>query len=352
MGKKKSQGAYSERDHQPSDYPFISEDNPYDWNGKSWFFTHNNWDESDYKFFSDIEKTYLVLGKEIAPTTGTPHLQGSITFGKNYRFSTLKKLSPRTSWSLTRDLQGSRNYCMKERDYIIQNNKSQGSRTDLHQVAEFAQTHSVREIAKEHPTLYIKYHSGIEKLHNHLHTQERTQSPIVYWIYGPTGVGKSHIVRQFCKEPLWSSEDDLKWFSGYETHHVNALFDDFRETFCSFSKLLKLLDKYPFTVQVKNGDRQWNPKRIFITSPDHPEFTFPSLKNEDLKQLTRRIHFIINIKKRGQFIDLRSKRMFLSLDQLSLFNDNPDDHLRALEVMPQLMRELLHEFTHNRKKII
>ena len=43
-------------------------------------FTHNNWaaeDEEEFrKLFDKGYFRWLIIGKEVAPTTGTPHLQG------------------------------------------------------------------------------------------------------------------------------------------------------------------------------------------------------------------------------------------------------------------------------------
>lgn len=44
---------------------------------KHWLFTINNYLEPDFELFSKAEVllSYYIYGKEIAPTTGTPHLQ-------------------------------------------------------------------------------------------------------------------------------------------------------------------------------------------------------------------------------------------------------------------------------------
>lgn len=51
---------------------------------KAWMFTLNNYVQSDMlaldALFSNDVVEYLVYGKEVAPTTGTPHLQGLVVF--------------------------------------------------------------------------------------------------------------------------------------------------------------------------------------------------------------------------------------------------------------------------------
>jgi Putative viral replication protein len=53
---------------------------------KQWSFTLNNYTEVELLALSDIENItaceYILFGKEIAPETQTPHLQGFIHFSK------------------------------------------------------------------------------------------------------------------------------------------------------------------------------------------------------------------------------------------------------------------------------
>lgn len=74
--------------------------------------------------------------------------------------------------------------------------------------------------------------------------------------------------------------------------------DDFRADFCKFHVLLRLLDKYPYVVEVKGGSRQWLAEEIFITAPMHPRDAYAHRSDEDIKQLLRRIttitHFTDN----------------------------------------------------------
>lgn len=81
---------------------------------------------------------------------------------------------------------------------------------------------------------------------------------------------------------------DLKWFDGYSGQQ-NAIIDDFREDFCSFSFLLRVLDRYPLKVAVKGSFVEWNPTTIYITCPHSPAELYAYKTPADLAQLTRRI---------------------------------------------------------------
>lgn len=62
----------------------------------NWTFTLNNYRQEDFehldKLYSQGHFKYLIYGKEICPTTGTPHLQGFCQLSKKQRFSGVKKL--------------------------------------------------------------------------------------------------------------------------------------------------------------------------------------------------------------------------------------------------------------------
>lgn len=249
---------------------------------KSWVFTLNNWTESQYNAILDMKKTYLVVGQEVGDS-GTPHLQGYIVFARAYRLSQLTKLLPKAHWEIAKCADAG-NYCMKE-NYIIQDfrKKKVG---DLNIVCKLP----TLEILETNPMVYIRYHSGIEKMQQLLQ-EPRNFKPEVTWIYGPTGTGKTRSVVE--KEPdLWISGEDLKFWNGYENQEA-VLFDDFRADFCKFHTLLRILDRYPYSVNVKGGHRKFNSKRIYITSCYHPSEVYNT--REDIEQLLRRIDVVTTV---------------------------------------------------------
>lgn len=79
-----------------------------------------------------------------------------------------------------------------------------------------------------------------------------------------------------------------KWWDGYSNQYV-VIIDDYRCDLCPFSYLLKLLDRYPFMVEVKGGTVQFVSFYIIITAPIGPREMWVTRSNEDLNQLIRRI---------------------------------------------------------------
>lgn len=118
----------------------------------------------------------------------------------------------------------------------------------------------------------------------------RTAKPTVSWYFGSTGTGKTRCVYE-TEDSLWSTSAALTFFNGYLNQRV-AVFDDFRGSFCKFRELLRLLDRYQHTVNIKNGFAEWNSDRIYITSNVSPNLCYQK-EAEDMRQLIRRIDNIV-----------------------------------------------------------
>ncbi len=62
----------------------------------NWTFTLNNYRQEDFTALDELflsgKFKYMIYGKEICPTTGTPHLQGFLQMAKKIRFRGLKQL--------------------------------------------------------------------------------------------------------------------------------------------------------------------------------------------------------------------------------------------------------------------
>jgi len=256
---------------------------------RSWCFTLNNYKDDDIKLFNDLVCNYIVYGKEKGEN-GTPHLQGTIMFTKPVRFSGVKKVHPSAHWEKCRSFSDSCNYCMKEKDYVIRDNRKPGCRTDIADFIDELKKTDLMSAITAYPTTYVKFHNGFDKLAGLIRCKPRNFKPFVTWLYGPSGVGKTKWVVDH--EPdLYICNFDLKWWDGYNGQEA-VLIDDFREHQIPFTDLLKLLDRYPCKVQVKGGFRELCSKRMYITCPSSPRVEFVDQHKEDLKQLTRRLDVV------------------------------------------------------------
>jgi hypothetical protein len=126
---------------------------------------------------------------------------------------------------------------------------------------------------------------------------ERDGPPSVFWLFGPTGSGKSRTAHEFIRRIRearnWSSwksfDNSLKWFDGYSNHEV-ALFDDFRGSEANFATLLRICDRYSCRVPIKGASRWWAPRVIIFTSCQSLEGAFGFLDRSDAAaQFFRRV---------------------------------------------------------------
>lgn len=133
--------------------------------------------------------------------------------------------------------------------------------------------------------LYLKY------------AERRYEGPReVWWLWGPTGSGKSQQAWAMAGQLAWSWNGTKDFFDGYDGEEA-VIFDDFRATKLPFERLLQLLDRYPTTVNIKGGTRNWNARRIFITCPLAPNQLYTDNDPlHDNKQLLRRIAHCTEVK--------------------------------------------------------
>lgn len=90
---------------------------------RGWVFTLNNWTEEEYKDLLHITQQFAqkyIIGKEHAPTTGTPHLQGYIYWKEGKSRDAMKKLfGKRYYLEFARGSpKQNETYCGKDEEYI------------------------------------------------------------------------------------------------------------------------------------------------------------------------------------------------------------------------------------------
>ena len=264
-------------------------------------FTLNNYTAWEYE---DLIKNtaptvqWMIIGKEVSET-GTPHLQGACIIGTQKAFSTVKtfpglhrahieKMAGRPHDSLI--------YCSKQDKSPFQHGRlpEPGKRNDIHNAVDAIKNGaSIRELAEgDHAVPVVKFFKGLTVLRSLLDTAPRTP-PLVLWLYGPTGTGKTRSAVEFAERlagpgNYWISSGSLRWFDGYDAHDV-AIFDDFRAKHATFSFLLRLLDRYELRVEFKGGSVRWNPSVVIVTANAGPREMWSFRTEEQLDQLERRI---------------------------------------------------------------
>lgn len=267
---------------------------------KSWVFTLNNYTEDHVQKLEELGAdadvvSYLVFGREVGES-GTPHLQGCVTFKKARRRNAVARDIPNAWLAVAKHLARARKYCLKEdENAFVADHRKQGSRTDLEEVVETLRGGTIVSVLEQHPETYVKFHGGLDKLASAWQTpRDPSKPPQVWWIYGSTGVGKSRYVHEM-EQDLWVSMGTHKWWEGYNQQSA-MLIDDMRCNYAPFNELLKIIDRYPYRAERKGSSIQVNSDRIYITSqyPPHKVYNRENRNSEDIRQLYRRLTRVIH----------------------------------------------------------
>lgn len=263
---------------------------------KSWAYTLNNYTEEDVELMKRLECKRHRGGKEVGES-GTPHLQGTITFAKSYRLAALKKIHPKVHWEPCKSVEASLNYCAKGVVYVDTNNSQQGKRTDLEEAVIALKEGGLQKVAEDVPTAYVKFNRGLAALQQELlasKTKDFETTVTVFW--GNPGCGKSSTCRAIDPD-LYSVPEPINgtiWFDGYRGQKT-ILLDDFYG-WIKYHTLLQWLDRYPLQIPVKGGFvwRQWT--QVLITSNKPPDKWY---NRDEIDALMRRITEVNNLSSDG-----------------------------------------------------
>lgn len=273
------------------------------WKGKKsrvMVFTINNYIRQEVEALRQHGTTcrYLVFGYEIAPTTGTPHLQcficwdnprsvlafvGSITT-KEIHIETILKGTHLQAADYCKKLETKVSSCPTGYEEFGDCPR-QGARTDFASaLAEIKNGTPVEEVVDNQPQLLPMIRSLETYKNKLLKPLQRPVNVIVLW--GDSGTGKSRWA--YDNHPDLYSKPPTKWWDGYSGQKT-ILLDDFYG-YIPHSELLNVLDRYPFHAEVKCSYvwAQWD--TVIITSNKAPELWYSRGLTPELR---RRIHKIV-----------------------------------------------------------
>lgn len=263
-------------------------------------FTINNYTEEDETRVGQIINMtdYGICGKEIAPKTGTPHLQGYCYFKNKISFSTLKDLLPKAHFEAARGTAtDNKIYCSKEKIFVEHGEiPTQGKRTDIEGFRDAILEGTDEEtLLMTFPHEMAKYDRFYQRCRNIVLKKEAQKmiQPEVIVITGETGIGKTrtvyetHDVMDIYKVEVGDGSSGSIFWDNYNGESV-ILIDDFHNNF-KLDYMLRLLDRYPMKLNIKGGHTWKCAKKIYITSNLHPTEWYPYCPNVHRKALWRRI---------------------------------------------------------------
>ncbi len=265
---------------------------------KNWCFTvwdvHPDWTRDKVNLYIDVATvTYLILGREIAPTTDNFHLQGYVQFIHEERFSAIQKNFP--AFQNLQKIKGTpwQNfiYCSADKNFEEwgtrpKKPKEKGSGDMPYADALAAPT--IREgiaiIKEKKPRDYCLHGESIErnlkraKIEPFLHkfSPDSFTTPLQplnksTLIYGETDLGKTHYAAAHFKNPLVCSHiDTLKSLC---KDHDGVIFDDMSFKHWPVESVIHLVDtEFSRTINVRYGTVTIpaNTRKIFTHNTSNP----------------------------------------------------------------------------------
>lgn len=181
----------------------------------------------------------------------------------------------------------------------------QGKRNDVSRLYDALKSGKrLRDIAQDDATgpVLLKYYRGSMAMRLLFAKNPVVRTTIVFWHYGPTGVGKTHSVfveTNTLEDPnggdkIYIKDGTNKWWDGFDGHEY-VLIDDL-DASIGYKYLLRCLDKYSFRGETKGlhvSVADFNGALgIYITCSKAPRFVFQDVKGIEATwadQLERRI---------------------------------------------------------------
>jgi hypothetical protein len=264
---------------------------------KNYVFTVNNYDSLIYPDEWPL-MTYCIYQEEIGES-GTPHLQGYVSFSEKRTLVTVSQL-PGLERARLATAKGSaaqnKTYCTKADalggpyEYGTPP-AGQGQRKDLDVIADkLKQGVSLKRIAIDHPSDFIRYSTGLHKLQSYVAPRRSDNDETICFVFfGAGGTGKSSFARKLARR--LSSEDGAsgdvfslspskgsgQYWDGYNQHDV-VIIDEFKGNRMQPTDFNQLIDAGEFCVPVHHGQVQFNSKVVIITTNVHPSQWWPNVQ--------------------------------------------------------------------------
>lgn len=272
---------------------------------RSFVFTWNNYNEQTEELLESIRGcTYLCYGREVAPTTGTRHLQGYIRFRDGKSIASVRRKLAGAHVEIARSVDAAIEYTQKDGDFVERGVRPKSDRARgedekarWEEAWEAAKAGRIEEIP---PDIRVRCYNSIKRIQkDYMGKPQHLASPCGIWIYGESGIGKTKAV--YDRFPGLYSKNASKWWDGYQNEDV-VLFDDVDPEVGKWSsRYLKIwADQYHFIADTKGGSVAIRPKLVIVTSQFTIDACYP--EREAQVAIKRRFRFI-EFLNRGDPID-------------------------------------------------
>lgn len=256
-------------------------------------FTMN--DPSHYNEFRDIFKglkscDYFISCKELAPTTNHEHIHVYAHFTSNYRLSQ-KILKFNTHVELCKGSpQQNIEYIRKDGNILDEwgDEPHQG----FHKVADLKAIDNPDQLNWNEYNTWVRIHNAPQKVK----VTEWRKDVKVYYIWGPSGIGKSNKIQELLVQEGIEEFEELKhigeFWHGVIDGKGTCVYDDWRDSHMTASEFINFIDYRVHSLNIKGGSVKNNYTKIFISTVQDPNEIYRNLQGEPREQWMRRITII------------------------------------------------------------
>lgn len=261
---------------------------------RMWSFTINNPTDADHKEMDtlmDMPSVHRLIGGREKGKEGTPHIQGCVRFETVKSMLQVKALLSRAHLEKSGGTwKQNATYCSKEGDVKWRKNEKggQGERTDWQDgITAIQGGAGFTEICMDFPAI-----GRCPRMFNMIR-EETAAKNAPKWrdvkvtiLWGMTGTGKTRKAVDHDSVYMWHASDP--WWCGYDGE-TRLVIDEFRDSQCKCSKLLRILDGYPLKLQVKGSHTYAKWTEVIITSNVDPDEWYSGVDPATRDALFRRV---------------------------------------------------------------
>lgn len=244
-----------------------------------------------------VQCVYIVFQQEL-PTGGTNHLQGYVELSRPMRRSDIKRRFGNRISIRKRHGTGPQAiaYCKKKDTRVEGGLSGEGgtakkSGADSLAVVTVAlkSGQTIEECRHAYPCSFIRYG---EKIVSHALREKGLWFGKKHIVirYGVTNTGKTGPLQKLYPDAYWCPMPRVGgwWWPNYEGQET-VIFDEFRDNW-PYKEMLRLIDRYPFDVQVKGGNYNMISRRLVFTTNIDPMNWYPNISWENRSPFRRRLN--------------------------------------------------------------
>lgn len=233
---------------------------------------------------------YLISCKEVAPTTGHEHIHIYTHFESSYKLSK-KILNVGAHIEICKGSpQDNINYIKKDGNILDEIGKE--PHQGFHTVKDLQNINNPEDLNWNEYNTWTKIKNAPKKIKK----GEWHKDVKVYWIQGPSGIGKSDKAEEIFNNSDFEEMEEIKYSNGFWNGVIDGkglcIYDDFRDSHMSASEFINFIDYRIHNMNIKGGSIKNNYNIIIITSIQKLDQIYKNCTEEFKEQWLRRIEII------------------------------------------------------------